>query len=396
MNESSIFLYLLCRAFEISDSATSMTLVSTTTPSGENLVSGKVYGFKLGGREYVKGTLTAGKVITGMTRGLSLLNGTTTGGIAERWGRGTPVELTDAPLILEITNKINGVDNFDNTLSYTSNFTVASSSNQIPGASWVYNNFVNTSETQTVNGQKTFTGTTTMSAGATIPNAPANNTDVANKAYVDAVGSSGAADANTTTKGIVEEATVDEINSAASIGGTGAKLFFTPQAYSYSTLASSTSIATTSNVNLGTTTLTFSKPLYNFINIQFRASTTRDLGTSPCFYFNDESTGTNYSYRMNNLANSTISGGGNDGLPKVCALNTPFAGDNLYFNLTLDNRAGFKKMGHMTFDELGTGAYKEAGTFSWSNTSQITSVSFTTGSTTALFSTTTLIQVSGN
>ncbi len=152
-------------AFEISVSATSMTLNSTSTPSGEALVMGHTYGFKLGGREYVKGTLSAGKQITSMTRGISLINGTTTGGVAEPWGRGTAVELTDAPLILEHTNKINGTQNFDNVLTYDSAYSIASSSNQIPSASYIYNNYVNTSENQTnIAGDKTFNGNTTLAS----------------------------------------------------------------------------------------------------------------------------------------------------------------------------------------------------------------------------------------
>src|SRR3990167_2948783 len=59
-------------AATITDSATTMTLVSTSTTSGINLVQGNTYGFKLGGQEYVIGTLSSGKQITGMTRVLQV------------------------------------------------------------------------------------------------------------------------------------------------------------------------------------------------------------------------------------------------------------------------------------------------------------------------------------
>ena len=105
----------------ISSAATTMTLVSTSTAGGENLVPGKIYGFKLGGREYVLGTLSSGRQITGMTRGISLITGTSTGGVsAADWGRSTAVEITDAPVLLDIVNKANGIGNYEQPLRYDS------------------------------------------------------------------------------------------------------------------------------------------------------------------------------------------------------------------------------------------------------------------------------------
>lgn len=57
---------------------------------------------------------------------------------------------------------------------------------------------------------------------------------IVTKTYVDGVAVAGASDANTTTKGIVEEATEAEINAATAAGGTSARLFVNP-----STLATS-------------------------------------------------------------------------------------------------------------------------------------------------------------
>jgi hypothetical protein len=51
------------------------------------------------------------------------------------------------------------------------------------------------------------------------------NDQLATKAYVDGVVVSGAPDANTTTKGIVEEATQAEVDAKTQTGATGAKLF---------------------------------------------------------------------------------------------------------------------------------------------------------------------------
>ena len=82
------------------------------------------------------------------------------------------------------------------------------------GAFW--NTFANIANTETV------TGVWTFSATPTITNAPSANTDAANKAYVDGVAVSGAPNANTTTKGIVEIATGAELAAGTGTGGTGA------------------------------------------------------------------------------------------------------------------------------------------------------------------------------
>lgn len=74
-------------------------------------------------------------------------------------------------------------------------------------------------------GDQTVAGIKTFSSLPTIPAVPVANTDAASKAYVDGVVSAGAADANTTTKGLVEEATQAEADAKTATGGTGAKLF---------------------------------------------------------------------------------------------------------------------------------------------------------------------------
>jgi hypothetical protein len=55
-----------------------------------------------------------------------------------------------------------------------------------------------------------------------------NANHLATKAYVDGVAVSGAPDASTTTKGIVEEATQAELDAGTAVGGTSARLFANP------------------------------------------------------------------------------------------------------------------------------------------------------------------------
>jgi microcystin-dependent protein len=106
----------------ISSSATTMTLTSLTIGS-ETLTSGGLYGFKLGGREYVLGyvsTTTTNQIVY-MTRGISRKTGTTTvAAYQSAWGRNTPVEITDAPLLLDLTNKANGAVGYEQPLQYAS------------------------------------------------------------------------------------------------------------------------------------------------------------------------------------------------------------------------------------------------------------------------------------
>ena len=161
----------------ISSDATTLTVVSTTTSAGENLIQGKVYGLKLGGREYVTGTLSSGKQFTSLTRGISTITGTTTTSSAEAWGRGTSVELTDAPIVIEVANKLNGSQRIDNLLRYDDTILI-----------------------------NTNTASTTL----------------ATKYYVDNTAAAGCANANTTTKGCVEIATSLEAASSTPLGGTGA------------------------------------------------------------------------------------------------------------------------------------------------------------------------------
>lgn len=163
----------------ISSSATSLTVVSTSTPDGEPLQQGAIYGIKLGGREYAIGTLGAGKTFTSLIRGVSQISGTTTGGTAESWGRGTAVEITDAPVLLELINKLAGRQWIDNALRYT--------------------------------------GVTTGTLGL-------DGNNIASVDYVNSISFGAVGQANETTAGFSELSTQAEAAAGTSVGGTGARL----------------------------------------------------------------------------------------------------------------------------------------------------------------------------
>lgn len=81
--------------------------------------------------------------------------------------------------------------------------------------------FVDIYADQTVAGVKTF------SSSPVVP-VPTTALQAATKSYVDGVVAAGAADGNTTTKGIFEEATEAEIEAGTATGGTSARLAINP------------------------------------------------------------------------------------------------------------------------------------------------------------------------
>jgi hypothetical protein len=88
----------------------------------------------------------------------------------------------------------------------------------ISNTSGFYSEFANVANDETVTGHWTFDDT------PTIVNQPVNDTDTANKVYVDNVAVSGAPNANETTKGIVQIATNAQMGAGTSNGSTGARL----------------------------------------------------------------------------------------------------------------------------------------------------------------------------
>lgn len=229
----------------ITSSATSLTLTANSVRGGSTLSGFNCFTIDEGRaeREDVCGTVS-GTSMTGITRGVDPLTATTTNATLQfAHRRGAQVKITDFPLIGIMRHQLNGSDTFPNTLAYASStiLTQASTtSTQIPYVGWVFNNFVDKYNTQVIAGAKTFSNTATFSVVPTSASAPVAGSDLANKTYVDGVAIVGASNADTTTKGIVEEATVAEINAGTATGGTGAKLFIQPASFAQSTYASTT------------------------------------------------------------------------------------------------------------------------------------------------------------
>ena len=185
-----IALFETSLASGITATATSMTLVSATDKDG-NALSG-TYAFILDegttNEEFVNADCT-GTACTNMTRGLSVVTGTTSiTTLRHEHRRGASVKITDAPQLLILHRILNGIGTIPNVLSYTS--------------------------------APTFTP---------------GSTQLATVGYADSLAIAGSPNASTTTKGISEEATAAEINAGTAAGGTGARLFVNP-----STLITST------------------------------------------------------------------------------------------------------------------------------------------------------------
>jgi hypothetical protein len=171
----------------ISSTDTSMTLVSTSTSSGEALQSGYQCFTIDEGRtdaEYVCGTLTSARTVTGLERGLSYLTGTTTVSANQHAHRvGANVKITDFPLIQRLRNQLNGAEIIPNGLVITGTSTVSTDCSTLSG-----------------------------------------NTQICAKGYIDTRVSAGAANSNESTAGLVELATPNEAASSTLLGSTGARL----------------------------------------------------------------------------------------------------------------------------------------------------------------------------
>jgi hypothetical protein len=281
---TAVAIFQTSLASSILSTDTSMTLVSATDADG-NTLSG-TYAFTLdegtASQEFVVGSCT-GTSCTGLTRGLSVTTGTTSVTANKKpHRRGASVKITDAPQLLIVSNILRGIDTLPAKLTYASAPSFATTSNDLASTAWVNSQFVDASADETVSGSKTFTasttlnglaniggnlwaggtltvgstlgvgGTTTLSAGRVVGLAEPYSPDhAATKNYVDGVAVAGAPDADSVTKGIVEEATSAETVAGTAAGGTGARLYVNPStleagiaskmvAYSTSTVAAST------------------------------------------------------------------------------------------------------------------------------------------------------------
>ncbi len=148
--------------------------------------------------------------------------------------------------------------------SYDARWNIATSSLDLVYADWVGDNYLEHASTsaRTLAGLYTFSQVPTFNGLLSIASSTFASTlnvlystassSAASVGYVSDVVSAGGVDANETTKGLVEEATVAEINSKSATGGTGAKLIMTPEKFAVSRFASSTQYFATSStpVNL--------------------------------------------------------------------------------------------------------------------------------------------------
>jgi hypothetical protein len=166
----------------ITNTADTMTLVSNSVRGGSSLSGYNCFTIDEGraDAEFACGTVS-GTTVSGLKRGIDPLSGTSTNATLQfAHRRGASVKVTDFPLIQVMRNQLSGNERFDNLLLY--------------------------STTSEVCGPGSATGT------------------ICGKQYIDGVAVAGASDADDTTKGIVEMATVSEASSTASLGGTGARL----------------------------------------------------------------------------------------------------------------------------------------------------------------------------
>ncbi len=235
-------------AAPISNSATTMTITANSVRGGGSLSGYQCFTVDEGSAqaEYVCGTVSA-TTVTSLERGISPADGVTEDAdLKFSHRRGASVKITDFPVIQRLVSQNTGSSTYASVLSYASAVPVATSSNNIPYASWVQSAITNQSvlvtTNQTVAGDKTFTGTSIFGttthatstitsltlASGTISRTPVIGTDITNKTYVDGVAVAGASNADETTKGIVEEATQAEVNAGTATGATGANLFIPP------------------------------------------------------------------------------------------------------------------------------------------------------------------------
>lgn len=115
-------------ASSITDSATSMTLVSFTDKDGNDLTTGTYYGFTIdegtANEEHVIGMATSSNVVTNMTRGVSVTTGSTSvTALQKTHRRGASVKITDAPSLVLISLILRGEEEVNYTPTATGHLT---------------------------------------------------------------------------------------------------------------------------------------------------------------------------------------------------------------------------------------------------------------------------------
>lgn len=108
-----------------------MTLVDFTDEDGNELVQGRTYGFTIDGdsvsnKEYVIGVASTSNRIVDLERGISVVTGTSSVAANVVYhGRGASVEITNAPILLQIVRALNGEGDFPNPIRYESGVTIS-------------------------------------------------------------------------------------------------------------------------------------------------------------------------------------------------------------------------------------------------------------------------------
>ena len=120
---TSVALFETSLASAISSSATTMTLTSASDLAGTTLAS-STYAFIIdegtASQEMVLADCTS-TVCTNMTRGISVITGTTTVATLQKsHRRGASVKITDGPQLMILSRIVNGIGTFPNKLAYTS------------------------------------------------------------------------------------------------------------------------------------------------------------------------------------------------------------------------------------------------------------------------------------
>lgn len=123
----------------ISSSETSMTLADGTTRGGTSLSGFMCFTIDVNTPtiEYVCGT-ASGTSITGLTRGVDVLNpNTTSTALAFSHRRFASVQISDYPTLQILVRKMNGTDTLDNFLSYTTSTAIPTTDGQLANKYYV-------------------------------------------------------------------------------------------------------------------------------------------------------------------------------------------------------------------------------------------------------------------
>ena len=178
---SAVAVFETSLASPITSSASSMTLTANSVRGGSTLSGYNCFTVDEGrtDAEFICGTVS-GTAVSSLERGVDPLTGTSTNATLQfAHRRGSVVKITDFPIIQRLRNQANGVETYPNLIVYAN----------------------------------------TVECGV-----GSATTTVCPKAYTDQALVSGAPNADTSTKGIVEISTAEEAKRSTAVGSTGAIL----------------------------------------------------------------------------------------------------------------------------------------------------------------------------